>query len=66
MSAIYSFFLAMTLHPEWQCKAQKEIDEVIGNDRLPTLADRENLPYVDALMKEVLRFKPVANLGETH
>lgn len=56
----------MTLHPEWQCKAQKEIDEVIGNDRLPTLADRENLPYVDALMKEVLRFKPVANLGETH
>ena len=53
----------MTLNPEIQRKAQKEIENVIGNDRLPTLADRENLPYVEALMKEVLRFRPVANLG---
>ena len=43
---------------------QKEIDEVIGNDRLPTMADRERLPYVNALMKEVLRLNPVGNLGE--
>lgn len=53
----------MTLHPEWQRKAQKELDEVVGVDRLPTLSDRENLPYIEALMKEVLRFNPVANLG---
>ncbi|KAK7695653.1 hypothetical protein QCA50_000289 [Cerrena zonata] len=66
VSAIYSFFLAMTLHPEWQRKAQKELDEVVGVDRLPTLSDRENLPYVEALMKEVLRFNPVANLGVPH
>ncbi|KAK7695652.1 hypothetical protein QCA50_000288 [Cerrena zonata] len=66
VSAIYSFFLAMTLHPELQRKATREIDEVIGTDRLPTLADREQLPYINALMKEVLRFNPVANLGIPH
>ena len=54
----------MTLYPEVQHKAQKEIDNVIGSDRLPTFADRGKLLYIDALMKEVLRFNPVANLGE--
>lgn len=54
----------MTLHPEVQRRAQTEIDQAIGNDRLPTLADRENLPYLDALVKEVLRFNPVASLGK--
>lgn len=63
MSAVYSFFLAMTLHSDLQRKAQKEIDEVVGHDRLPTLEDREKLPYVNALVKEILRFNPVANLG---
>lgn len=64
VSAIYSFFLAMTLYPEVQRKAQEEIDIVVGNDRLPTFEDRGNLPYVEALVKEVFRFKPVAPLGE--
>ena len=54
----------MTLYPELQRMGQKEIDEVIGNDRLPTMADRERLPYLNALMKEVLRLNPVGNLGE--
>ena len=47
VSAVYSFFLAMTLHPEAQKKAQDELDRVVGPDRLPTFADRPNLPYVD-------------------
>ena len=54
----------MTLHPEAQQKAQAEIDRVIGNDRLPTLDDQSSLPYLDALMKEVLRWNPVAPLGK--
>ncbi|KAJ3485033.1 hypothetical protein NLI96_g5228 [Meripilus lineatus] len=66
VSAIYSFFLAMTLYPEVQRKAQEEIDIVVGNDRLPTFEDRGNLPYVEALVKEVFRFKPVAPLGVPH
>jgi len=54
----------MTMHPEFQRKAQAEIDSVIGSDRLPTLADQPNLPYVNALVKEVLRWNPVGPLGK--
>lgn len=64
--SLHSFSLAMILQPECQRKAQEEIDEVVGNDRLPTFSDREKLPYVDAIIKEVFRFEPVANLGEKH
>ena len=52
------------MYPEVQRKAQAEIDRVIGNDRLPTLADQPDLPYIDALMKEVLRWAPVGPLGK--
>lgn len=54
----------MTLYPDVACKAQAEIDAVVGNDRLPTFADREHLPYVDALVKEVFRWNSVTPLGE--
>ncbi|KAI0072612.1 cytochrome P450 [Panus rudis PR-1116 ss-1] len=66
VSAIYSFFLCMTLYPEAQQKAQAEIDSVIGSDRLPGLADRDQLPYVEALVKEVFRLNPVAPLAVPH
>ncbi|KAH7931262.1 cytochrome P450 [Leucogyrophana mollusca] len=66
VSAIYSLFLAMTLFPEIQKKAQAEIDAVIGTDRLPTFADRDSMPYVDALAKEVLRWNVVVPLAVPH
>ncbi len=53
----------MTLFPDAQRKAQEEIDAVVGSDRLPGYADRESLPYVGALVQEVLRWNPVAPLG---
>ncbi|KAG1737315.1 cytochrome P450 [Suillus lakei] len=56
VSTIYSFFLAMMLFPDVQKKAQAEIDAIVGPDRLPTLADRDSLPYTEALAKEALRF----------
>jgi cytochrome P450 len=55
VSANYTFFLFMTLHPEVQAKAQAEIDAVVGRDRLPTFSDRPQLPYVRAVVSEVLR-----------
>ncbi|KAJ8129221.1 hypothetical protein O1611_g4411 [Lasiodiplodia mahajangana] len=66
VSAIGCFFLAMTLYPEVQERAQKEIDQIVGNDRLPTMADRDNLPYVNAIVKETLRWHPVAPMGLPH
>jgi len=54
----------MALHPDIQRRAQAEVDEVIGKNKLPTASDRERLPYVSAVIKEVLRFAPVARLGE--
>ena len=54
----------MMLFPEAQKQAQAEVDRVIGNDRLPGIADRESLPYVAAVLKEVLRWRPVVPMGE--
>ncbi|KAJ6585037.1 cytochrome P450 [Mycena capillaripes] len=66
VSALASFFLAMALHPDVQKKAQSEIDTVIGNHRLPEYEDRPLLPFVEALYREVMRWKPVLPLGVAH
>jgi cytochrome P450 len=59
VSAIHSLFLAMTLFPDVQKKAQAEIDVVVGHDRLPSFADRDSLPYTEALVTEVMRWNVV-------
>ena len=66
MATLYAFFLAMTLYPEIQQRAQAEIDAVIGHDRLPGFQDREDLPFVNAICTELLRWLPVAPLGVPH
>ncbi|KAH7886958.1 cytochrome P450, partial [Phlebopus sp. FC_14] len=60
------FFLLMSLHPKIQAKAQAEIDVVVGSDRLPTIRDRAHLPYVNALVVELLRWFAITPLGITH
>ena len=54
----------MMTYPEIQKFAQAQLDAVVGPDRLPTLNDRSQLPYIDALLKEVMRFTPVTPLGK--
>lgn len=66
LAGLECFFLAMNLHTEEQKKAQAEIDKVIGSGRLPTLRDRESLPYTNALLTEVQRRYPFAMLGDLH
>ncbi|KAF8634134.1 hypothetical protein AX15_001065 [Amanita polypyramis BW_CC] len=61
-----NFFLAMALHPNEQKRAQEEIDRVVGTDRLPNLVDRASLPYVEALLRETLRWRLVFPLGVPH
>lgn len=52
--------LAMVAYPEVVPKAQKELDAVVG-DRLPQFEDMPNLPYIRAMVKEVLRWRSVSN-----
>ncbi|TFK21255.1 cytochrome P450 [Coprinopsis marcescibilis] len=60
------FYLAMTLYPEVQVKAQKELDDYLKGERLPNFEDEPHLPYISAIVKEVLRWQPVAPLGVPH
>jgi len=48
----------MVLNPKVMRKAQEELDRVVGKGHLPDFSDRENLPYTDALVKELLRWNP--------
>ncbi|KAK0491547.1 cytochrome P450 [Armillaria novae-zelandiae] len=66
VSVMTSFFYLMMMYPEVQAHAQAEIEEVIGTDRLPTLDDRACLPFIGALIKEIIRWGPVAPLGLRH
>ena len=56
----------MVLYPDIQAQAQAEIDDVIGNNRLPTMEDRERLPFLSALVTEVLRWHNVGPTGIPH
>ena len=56
----------MIAHPETQARAQAELDTVVGRARLPTFADYPHLPYIRAMVKEVLRLRPIAPLGLPH
>jgi len=61
-----SFFLATATNPEARKKAQAEIDQVVGRDRLPGFDDRPSLPYVEAFYREVMRWRPAMPMGVAH
>ena len=45
----------MALNPHVVRKAQEELDRIVGSERLPELSDQDKVPYVSALIKELLR-----------
>jgi len=54
LSAVRTFFVAMMYRPDVQKKAQRELDRVLSG-RLPELSDEPDLPYLTAIVKEILR-----------
>lgn len=66
VSAILSFILLMSLYPSVQRSVQDEIDDVIGDARLPSNDDLGKLHKLEAVLKEVLRFAPIAPLALPH
>ncbi|KAL2260337.1 hypothetical protein VTK26DRAFT_5678 [Humicola hyalothermophila] len=59
------WLVAMVHHPEWQEAVQREVDEKCGG-RMPTLADKPNLPVLRACIKETMRWKPNVPTGVAH
>lgn len=53
----------MMLYPAVLKRAQEELKRVVGDDRLPGFADRPNLPYINAIVKETLRWETVVPTG---
>ncbi|ETW76399.1 cytochrome P450 monooxygenase 15 [Heterobasidion irregulare TC 32-1] len=66
ISILSTFFLVLALHPEIQTRAQAEIDTVVGRERLPEFEDRPRMPYIDAICRELLRWKMVTPLALPH
>ena len=56
----------MALYPAVQRKVQRELDEVVGSERLPAFEDYESLPYLQATLMETARWIPTAPLAIGH
>uniref|UniRef100_A0A0W0FD55 Cytochrome P450 n=1 Tax=Moniliophthora roreri TaxID=221103 RepID=A0A0W0FD55_MONRR len=65
-SATVTFFYLMAVNPGVQRRAQEEIDQIIGRHRFPEFEDRPLMPYIEAIYREVLRWKPPVPLGVPH
>lgn len=61
-----TFVLASVLYPDPVKKAQEELDVVVGTERLPSFDDVDHLPYTNALIVEVLRWKPISPIAVPH
>jgi len=55
--------MAMMLYPEAQRRAQAEIDSVLAENVFPDFSHRKSLPYVEAVLRETMRWHSVAPLG---
>ncbi|KAF8314415.1 cytochrome P450 [Clavulina sp. PMI_390] len=62
-SSLNRLLVVLALFPEAQQRAQEEIERVVGDDRIPDSNDHDSLPYVAALIQEVLRWNIIGPLG---
>ncbi|KAK7462926.1 hypothetical protein VKT23_007506 [Stygiomarasmius scandens] len=65
-TVLHWFLFIMLLFPEVQRQAQDELDRVVGRSRLPSPADMKHLPYIQAIVKEIVRWKPPTPIGVPH
>ncbi|XP_048738006.2 cytochrome P450 2C8-like [Ostrea edulis] len=65
-TALRWFAVFMIRNPEVQEKMRKEISDVIGNSRYPSMTDKINLPYTEAVLHEVLRMGCIVPLALPH
>uniref|UniRef100_A0A182WIH0 Cytochrome P450 n=1 Tax=Anopheles minimus TaxID=112268 RepID=A0A182WIH0_9DIPT len=67
ISSVLGFAFQYMLHyPDVMQKVQRELDAIVGPDRLPTANDRSQLPYTEAVILEVERIATVVPVGLVH
>ncbi|KAG6816244.1 hypothetical protein H0H87_007481 [Tephrocybe sp. NHM501043] len=64
--SLHMFILACIRYPNFIVAAQRELDIVVGVDRMPSFKDRPFLPYIEAIVREVLRWRPAVRSGVPH
>lgn len=65
-SSLNSCIKYLAAYPEVQQRAHTELSKFVGDSRSPTFEDEPNLPYIQAMVKEILRIRPVTNMGQPH
>lgn len=57
---VWLFVAAIAANKEFMARAHDILDEVVGRDRLPVFSDRANLTYLDAIVSELMRWRPIS------
>jgi cytochrome P450 len=66
-ASLNAFIAGAVAQPAWTKRAREELDRVCGEaKRLPTFGDIENLPFIQAAVKESLRWRPLVEAGVNH
>ncbi|KAK2685540.1 hypothetical protein QWA68_015482 [Fusarium oxysporum] len=56
-------FIAAAANKSFMKRAHAVLDAVVGRDRLPRFSDRSSLTYIDAIVSELLRWRPISPGG---